>query len=167
MWISANLLRAPKSIFFLNKLIKIFLPLGAAIFCVSQWFNLPQLCEFLNQWPKFFVEFDKAFSSYYNIKFDLTMRRNVLLIIWLVPLFAILFVSYPVNVVYGNALIGRLMGYLSVGVIIGARDLFYVKDFLLLETLRVAYEQVWAKIFMFYRFENSFENKIINQLVWF
>lgn len=127
----------------LNTALRVSLPVGAYVTTILQWSNVNCFCQFLNDWPKFFRDFDFAFSSHYAMKFNLALRRNIFSVVWLVPIISLTLVLSPINFLpTDNVIIGHLFVYSQMIIVVGSRAVFYVKDFLCLQTIRMAYEQV-------------------------
>lgn len=125
----------------LNKLIKVSLPVGAWLSLILSWGDVQSLCEYLNEWSNFIYQYNTAFSSYYTTKFSLARGRNFSCLFWLTPVAILMFIMRPNNVFNDDEIFGLILGQLQIAVMLGTRAMSYVKDFMLLQTVRAAYEE--------------------------
>ncbi|ODN01079.1 hypothetical protein Ocin01_05603 [Orchesella cincta] len=96
-WIGENLIKGSELIGIINSVIKVSMPVGSWILTSAHLVGVHYLCDFLNDWPNFFQQFEAVFIPNYRIKFNLTRKRNVLCIIWLTPVVILCFSMKAVN----------------------------------------------------------------------
>ncbi|CAL8143926.1 unnamed protein product [Orchesella dallaii] len=190
-WISENLMKGSELIGIINTIIKASLPAGAWILTFAHLKGIHYLCDFLNEWTTFFQKFEETFTIYYRINFNLARRRNIFSIIWLAPVGAFFFGMKAGDVMSEHIpkIINLLFSHWISLCIIGIRSICYLKDFLLLQTLQMAYQEVlngmkaeyticktsiskgqvhaWLKLLLFLRLQSSrVENYIGLQNLW-
>ncbi len=105
---------------------------------------MPSLCLFFNSWPLFIQKYNLAFSPHHNLDLSpLQKSRNLTSLLWLTPiLFLTLAFTSVNNLVYHFFLLEFLYNHYQTINVLGSRALSYVKDFLLLQTLKTAYVEL-------------------------
>ncbi|CAL8143922.1 unnamed protein product [Orchesella dallaii] len=108
------------------------------------WIGNLYFCEFLNGWPKFITKFEEAFKPYYKLQSNLTRKRNIFLFIWITPAVIFFFLTNAINFMTDDIspLVSEAFSRFITFYVVGVRSICYVKDYILLQSLQMAYEQV-------------------------
>ncbi|CAL8143920.1 unnamed protein product [Orchesella dallaii] len=143
-WINDNDLKGSELIMVVNNCIRLLLPLGSWIMSLVHWIGNDYFCQFLNDWSQFAAKFEEAFKPNYKLQMNLTQMRNLFCIVWITPAFILLFTINPVNLMAEQipTIISFGISYFFTIFIVAVRSICYVKDYLILQTLQMAYEQV-------------------------
>jgi len=147
-WISTNLYKGSEIIMFLSPISRLLLPWGAWWMTSTSSISLNSLCHFLNEWDRFYQKFSNSFAPFYKSKFNLARKRNIYCAIWLPPVILYVYNIKVINFFQDNVpkhiayVFARLMGFKMMTV----PTICYLKDFLLLETIQMGYNEVLGGI---------------------